>query len=72
MSSTEFQATLFPPVPRRTPAGHADNSAGYLMSSLELRAGLQMRAIPPGALPLEELGELLRMQASWAQEPARG
>jgi hypothetical protein len=41
------------------------------MSSLELRAGLQMRAIPPGALPLEELGELLRMQASWAQPAAR-
>lgn len=69
-SEQDYQSTLFPPVSRRAMLGHADSATGYLVSSLELRAGLQMRAIPPGALPLEELGELLRMHASWAQPPA--
>jgi len=70
-SDSDFTSTLFPPVPRRPQAGHADSTAGYLLSSLELRSGLQMRAVPQGGLSLEELSELLRMQASWARPQRR-
>lgn len=69
-NDAEFHAPALQPA-RRTPPGYADSAAGYLVSSLELRMGLQMRAVPDGALSLDELRELLRMQASWARPPRR-
>jgi hypothetical protein len=68
----EAMATADPNLPFPPPAGGAKETPNsYLTSSLELRAGLVLRAIPPGALPLDELAELLRMQAIWAKPALR-
>lgn len=47
-------------------------ASGYMLSSMELRAGLDVRAISAAKLPLELLRELLRLQASWSKAPAAG
>jgi hypothetical protein len=50
----------------------APSASGYMLSSLELRAGLDVWAVPAGALPLDLLGELLRLQASWPPQNQEG
>lgn len=39
---------------------------GYLMSSMELRSGLQVREVRVSALPLEIARELARLRRTWA------
>jgi hypothetical protein len=38
---------------------------GYLLSSLDLRAGLEMRRVAVAQLPAEVLRELLRLRSIW-------
>ena len=44
---------------------------GYMMSSMDLRAGLETTALAIGTLPVEVLRELLRLRESWSS-PASG
>lgn len=46
-------------------AGADGRAHGYLTSTLELRSGLEIRALPVAALPKELQSEFLRMQQSW-------
>jgi hypothetical protein len=53
------------PVPERRPRlGEA--MAGYMMSSMELRGGLDVSAVAVSALPPEILREFQRLRACWA------
>ncbi len=54
--------TTFDP-PRRPTI--AERSEGCFMSSLDLRAGLDMRVVAGHELPHEVWCELLRLQARW-------
>lgn len=48
---------------RNVPRG--TNAQGYRLSSDELHAGLDVRAVSLTALPVELVTELLRMRSSW-------
>jgi hypothetical protein len=64
-----------PPPAARLPAPPAPAGSerdGYLGSSLDLRAGLEMRRLPVPQLPAEVLRELIRLRASWAAPAAPG
>ena len=39
---------------------------GYMMSSMDLHAGLETTALAIGTLPVEVLRELLRLRESWS------
>ena len=54
--------TLQPPIegPART-----ERAEGYMMSSLDLRAGLETRVLAIGSLPAEVLRELQRLSDCW-------
>ena len=57
---------LFTPV-----VGSADRAAaalGYRVSSDELQAGLDVRALSFTSLPVELLRELMRMRKAWGSE----
>jgi hypothetical protein len=59
---------LFPsPVPHRS-APRGTGAQGYRLSSDELHAGLEVRAVSLTALPLELVTELLRMRRCWGGE----
>ncbi len=49
--------------PAAAPRGEA--APGYLTSSFELRAGLEVSAVALCQLPTEVMRELQRMQGSW-------
>jgi hypothetical protein len=51
------------PVLRAAP--RAEGSHGYLVSSFELRAGLEVTALAVTSLPAEVLRELQRLRQSW-------
>ena len=42
----------------------------YLMSSFELRSGLDVRVLPTRQVPADVLRELLRLRAQWPQVSA--
>jgi hypothetical protein len=42
-----------------------ETAPGYLTSSFELRAGLEVSAVALSQLPAEVMRELLRLQGSW-------
>ena len=44
---------------------------GYMMSSMDLHAGLETTALAIGTLPVEVLRELLRQRESWSS-PSSG
>ena len=44
---------------------------GYMMSSMDLHAGLETTALAIGTLPVEVLRELLRLRESWSS-PSSG
>ncbi len=48
----------------------APETTGYMISSMELWAGLDVRPLALSALPDDTLRELLRLRGSW-QAPAR-
>jgi hypothetical protein len=50
-------------LPRSAPRG--TGAQGYRLSSDELHAGLEVRAVSLTALPLELVTELLRMRRCW-------
>jgi hypothetical protein len=52
-----------PATPRATSRG--TGAQGYRLSSDELRAGLDVRAVSLTALPVELVTELLRMRRTW-------
>jgi hypothetical protein len=52
-----------PDTPRSAPRG--TGAQGYRLSSDELRAGLEVRAVSLTALPVELVTELLRMRRAW-------
>jgi hypothetical protein len=52
------------PAPYRN-ALRGTGAQGYRLSSDELQAGLEVRAVSLTALPLELVTELLRMRRSW-------
>ncbi len=62
------------PAPTPTPTSlpvHAEHlrgeaAPGYLTSSFELRAGLEVSALALSQLPAEVLGELMRLRDSWS------
>ena len=39
---------------------------GYMMSSMDLHAGLETTSLAIGTLPVEVLRELLRLRESWS------
>ena len=47
------------------PAQASAGNPGYLLSSFDLRAGLEVSALALTALPAEVLGELTRLRLSW-------
>jgi hypothetical protein len=62
------------PLPLPMPAQRAplrgEAAAGYLTSSFDLRAGLEVSAVALSQLPAEVMRELLRLRDSW-ETPAQ-
>lgn len=60
-----------PTVPAAVPAAVArmDGAHGYLTSSFELRAGLEISAVAMAHLPAELLQEFQRLRSSWEPGP---
>ncbi|MBL8287337.1 MAG: hypothetical protein JNL85_05070 [Rubrivivax sp.] len=52
------------------PPAQAPGAHGYWLSSLELRRGVEVKAIGVRAVPTEALRELLRMRESWRHPAA--
>ncbi len=52
-------------MPALRAAPRAEGSHGYLLSSFELRAGLEVTALAITSLPAEVLRELQRLRQSW-------
>lgn len=46
-------------------SGVSRGMSGYMLSSMELRSGLDVQAISTSRLPLDLLSELLRLHDSW-------
>jgi len=65
MNSTRVPAPV--PVPAEHVRGEA--ASGYLTSSFELRAGLEVTALALSQLPAEVLRELMRLRDCWAPAP---
>lgn len=65
MNSTRAPAPAPAPAVPPLPAIGAEPAPGYLTSSFELRAGLEVSAIALSQLPAEVLRELLRLRESW-------
>lgn len=61
------------PQPRRVPAVRdslrSESAHGYLTSSFELRAGLDVSLVAIGQLPVEVLRELHRLRSCWGDRP---
>ncbi len=56
----------FPPATSRPPAPGA-GAQGYRLSSDELHAGLDVRALSLTALPAELVAELFRLRSCWGE-----
>lgn len=52
-------------MPALRAAPRAEGAPGYLVSSVELRAGLEVTALAISSLPAEVLRELQRLRQSW-------
>ena len=63
---TPAPVPAFAPAVRTARAGvAAPETDGYLMSTLELSAGLDVEPLALSALPNETLAELLRLRGRW-------
>lgn len=69
MNSTRAPVAVPAPAAVPVPAVGAEPAPGYLTSSFELRAGLEVSAIALSQLPAEVLRELLRLRESWRAAP---
>ncbi len=58
-------------VPVRAPAAAGEGSPGYLISSFELRAGVEVSLLAVASLPAEVLRELQRLRCVWDDMPLR-
>ncbi len=54
-----------PPPPTQRLAPRGSGAQGYRLSSDELRAGLEVRAVSLTTLPVELVTELLRLRKTW-------
>ena len=59
----------FTDAPAPSPAVRVDGAPGYLTSSFELRAGLEVTALAFSQLPVEVLRELQRLRSCWDPSP---
>jgi hypothetical protein len=61
-----------PASPSHTPgAQRLEGAQGYMVSSFELSAGLEVTAVAVNSLPAEVLREFQRLRLCWEQPPAR-
>lgn len=71
-----MRVAFTPPMPLATPglpvAGNsrAPESASYLVSSFELRAGLEVAVLAVSQLPADTVRELVRLHRCWAGDTA--
>ncbi len=64
MTPALLTTAIAPSLPARLLAVEPANT-GYMISTLELGAGLDVQALTLSALPDETLRELLRLRGSW-------
>ena len=63
MADAQTHPTSTPPPAQRLP--EREEAAGYMLSSIDLRRGLDISAVAVNALPAEILRELTRLRRSW-------
>ncbi len=66
MNTTRMPAPTPTSLPVHAEHMQGEAAPGYLTSSFELRAGLEVSALALSQLPAEVLGELMRLRDSWA------